>query len=140
MATLAANVKRKFEFNQDPMLNDYPMKAAEIVFEGAAVGLTSGIAEPLADATVFAGFATAKADNSAGAASAITVRVIQRGTVKLTLGGTVTAAKVDDVVYASDDATFSLTDTGTDVAIGRLSRFIDSTTGMVSFTAVPIRP
>jgi len=140
MATLAANVKRKFEFNQDPMLNDYPMKAAEIVFEGAAVGLTSGIAEPIADGTVFAGFATAKADNSAGAASAITVRVIQRGTVKLTLGGTVTAAKVDDVVYASDDATFSLTDSGTDVAIGRLSRFIDATTGMVSFTAVPIRP
>lgn len=139
MTTLAANKNRTFEVGIDD-LNDVPAVAADIIFAGAAVGdNASGLARPFVDGDPFLGFAVAKCDNSAGAASAKSVRVAQRGTVKLTLGGTVTAAKIGDPVYATDDNTFSLTDSGSDVAIGSLTRFITSTTGMVYFEALAVR-
>ena len=139
MTTLAANKNRIFEFKAED-INDVPMIAADIIYAGAAVGDNgSGLARPFVDGDPFLGFAVAKADNSAGAASAITVRVLQRGTVKLTLAGTVTAAKLADPIYATDDDTFSIADSGSDTAIGSLTRFISSTSGMVYFEALPVR-
>ena len=139
MTTLAANKNRTFEVEISD-LNDVPAVGSDIIFAGAAVGdNASGLARPFVDGDPFLGFAVAKCDNSAGAASAKSVRVAQRGTVKLTLGGTVTAAKIGDPVYATDDNTFSLTDSGSDVAIGSLTRFITSTTGMVYFEALAVR-
>ena len=138
MTTLAANKNRTFEVEIDD-LNDVPAVGSDIIYAGAAVGdNASGLARPFVDGDPFLGFAVAKCDNSAGAASAKSVRVAQRGTVKLTLAGTVTAAKINDSVYASDDDTFTLT-AGSLLAIGKLVRFIDSTTGMVYFEALQAR-
>ena len=138
MTTLAANVKRVYEFNEDPLLNSVPMIAADIIYEGAAVGESSGIARPLADGDDFLGFAIAKADNSEGAASDIAVRIRQKGTVLLTIGGTISAADVGAPIYATDDNTFSKTDSGSDTVVGRLSRFISSTSGMVRFEGLAV--
>lgn len=141
MTTLAANVKRTYEFNEDPLTNDVPMIAADIIYEGAVVGESSslGLARPLVDGDVFLGFATAKADNSTGAASDKYVRVRQQGTVKLAVTGVSSTADIGAAVYSVDDNTFSLTDSGTDTQIGKVTRWVSGTTCMVRFEATAIR-
>jgi hypothetical protein len=63
----------------------FPVIAADIIYEGAAVGLVDGTghARPLAAGDRFAGFAELKADNAAGAAAAINVKVIESGKIQL---------------------------------------------------------
>lgn len=141
MTTLAANVKRVYEFIDDPLLTDIPMIAADIIYEGAVVGESSslGLARPLADGDVFLGFAVAKADNSTGAASDVYVRVRQRGTVKLAVTGVASTADIGAAVYSVDDNSFSLTDSGSDIQIGKVVRWISSTSCMVRFEATAVR-
>jgi len=140
MATLAANQKRVYEFNEDPLLNDVPVIASDIIFEGAAVGESSstGNARPLQGGDTFLGFAVAKADNSSGSVGDTYVRVRSKGIVKLT----VTNVSADDdlgvAVYASDDDTFTTASTG-NTQIGVLHRWVSSTTCMVRFEASTVR-
>src|SRR5687768_863678 len=65
MTTLAANKQRAYELGPRNML---PVIAADIIYEGAAVGAVAGTghARPLVAGDSFSGFAVAKADNSAG--------------------------------------------------------------------------
>jgi hypothetical protein len=139
MTTLAANTKRVFEFNADPVTSDIPVVASDIIYEGAAVGLSSGYARPFADGDDFCGFALAKVDNSSGSAGDKSVRVAQKGVVRLTVGGTLAVTDVNALCYATDDDTFSKTDSGSDTAIGRISRFISTTEAMVAFEAEALR-
>lgn len=135
MTTLARDAQRDFELGDH---NDLPVVAADIIYEGAAVGDNgSGIARPLVAADPFRGFALFQADNSLGAASAINVRVRNRGKVKLAVG----SAAITDVgkpVYASDDDTFTLTATGNSF-VGRIVRFVSTGVVIVAFDAeVPL--
>ena len=59
MTTLAVNLPRAYEQGDR---NDLPMIAADIIYEGAAVGVVAGTgyAQPIATTNVFAGFAEAK--------------------------------------------------------------------------------
>ena len=78
MTTLAANTPRTYEGGPVRIEEAaIPVIAADIIYEGAAVGIVpaSGHARPLAAGDRFAGFANQKADNSAGAAAAINVDV-----------------------------------------------------------------
>lgn len=132
MTTLAANTPRVQEIGER---NEFPVIASDIIYEGAAVGLVaaSGHAQPLTSSDQFVGFAEEKADNSAGAAAAINVRVIKKGAVLLA----VTGAVITDVglpVYASDDNTFSFIKTS-GVFIGFFRRFTASGYGIVEFDA-----
>lgn len=144
MATLSMNKKRVFEFNEDPLLNDLPCVAADVIYEGSAVGYvaSTGYVRPAtAGATPdeFAGFCIAKADNSAGAAGDVSVRVRAKGIVKLSVA-TAAITSVGDTVYASDDDTFTLASGGgNNVAIGTVHRWISGTTVMVRFEATGIR-
>ena len=138
MATLSANSKRVFEFNEDQLLQDIPVVASDIIYEGAAVGLSAGYARPLQAGDVFVGFATAKADNSSGSAGDKYVRVLQRGTVKLTIAGTLAVTDLAATVYASDDDTFTKSSTSNS-DIGTLTRFISTTVGMVRFEGEQVR-
>ena len=130
MTTLAADKVRTYELGT---LNDLPMVATDIIYEGAAVGIVaaSGLARPLVAGDAFAGFADFIADNSAGAASAINVRVRRRGAVVLPIGS-LAATNVGAAVYASDDDTFTLTSTS-NTKIGKVVRFISSGLGLVAF-------
>lgn len=142
MTTLAANKPRAYEFNEDPLINDIPCVAADIVYEGAAVGDNgSGYARPLADGDPFMGFAARKCDNSAGAAGDLDVLVYQKGNIRLIVAGVDNVTDEGATVYATDDDTFSLTDSGTDTAIGKVRRVIDTTTGecIVRFEAASAR-
>lgn len=132
MTTLAANKPRA---NEIGTINEIPMIATDIIYEGAAVGIVkaSGHARPLAAGDLFAGFAEAKADNSAGAAAAINVRVIESGKAQLSVSGA-TITDVGQPVYATDDDTFVFLPTG-GVFIGFVDRFVSSGVAVVDFNA-----
>jgi hypothetical protein len=139
MTTLAVNKPRSFEGGNR---NAFPVIAADIIYEGAAVGLVaaSGHARPLAAFDRFAGFAEARADNSAGAAAAINVRVIESGKIQLPVAGAViTDQAIDGLpVYASDDDTFSFNPADGSF-IGFFDRFVSAGVGIVRFDANAFR-
>ena len=140
MTTLAANKARTYEFNEDPLYEDVGLIASDIIYAGAAVGesSSSGTARPLVAADTFLGFAVGKADNSSGSASDITVRLRKKGTVKIPVTGAASAADVGATVYADDDNAFTLT-SSSNSSIGKVTRWISSTTCMVRFEAVMVR-
>ena len=73
MTTLAVNKPRVYELGD---INEFPVIASDIIYEGAAVGDNgSGYARPLVAGDPFRGFAERNADNSAGNAGTINVRV-----------------------------------------------------------------
>jgi hypothetical protein len=136
MTTLAVNKPRAYEIGEH---NALPMVAADIIYEGAAVGDNgSGLARPLVAADPFMGFAMRKADNSAGAASALAVEVKQRGEIQLTVATVASAADVGEAVYAIDDDSFTLS-AGGNTAIGKVVRWVASTTCVVYFEALQVR-
>jgi hypothetical protein len=132
MTTLAVNKPRAYELGSR---NEYLVIAADIVYEGAAVGLVdaTGHAQPLAAANRFVGFAEAKADNSAGSAAAITVRVIESGKAQLAVTGAV-ITDVGQPVYASDDDTFTL-NPADGAFVGFVHRFVSAGVAVVAFDA-----
>ena len=123
MTTLAADKRRDIILGE---VNEFPMIAADIIYEGAAVGtvIASGHARPLTSVDKFVGFAEQKSDNSAGAAAAKNVRVVTKGTAQLSVSGAV-ITDVGQPVYATDDDTFVFLPTG-GVFIGFVKRFVES--------------
>ena len=133
MTTLSADKRRDIVLGD---INEIPMITAEIIYEGAAVGIikASGHAWPLAYPNRFAGFAEQKVDNSLGAAAAKNIRVISSGVIQLSISGAV----ITDVglpVYATDDDTFVFLPTG-GVFIGMTRRFVSSGIMEVEFDAI----
>lgn len=132
MTTLAANTQRAYELGRG---NTLPVIASDIIYEGAAVGMVvgTGHCRPLNAADVFAGFAEAKADNSAGAAAAINVDLIKSGEIQLSVTGAV-ITDVGQPVYATDDDTFVFLPTGA-AFVGFVKRFVSSGVVVVEFDA-----
>ena len=130
MTTLATNTPRVFVGGD---VNELPVIAADIIYEGAAVGIVdaSGHARPLNSADRFAGFAIEKADNSAGAAAAINCRIWRKGCAKLAVSGAV-ITDIGQPVYATDDDTFVFLPTGS-VFIGFVRRFVSAGVVEVDF-------
>jgi hypothetical protein len=136
MTTLAANKPRAFEIGTR---NAFPMIGSDIIYEGAAVGLVdaTGHARPLNAADRFAGFAESTADNSAGAAAAISARVVEAGKIQLAVTGVV-ITDVGQPVYATDDDTFTFLPTGA-AFIGFVHRFVSAGVAIVAFDALNYR-
>lgn len=136
MTTLAKDTPRDFQLGD---LEDYPVIADDIIYEGAAVGENaSGYARPLQAGDVFLGFATQQADNSGGSAGDIRVTVRTRGRAKLAVGSLAITDNDRVPVYASDDDTFTKTSTSNSL-IGYVSRFISSGVGVVEFDAALVK-
>lgn len=131
MTTLAVDKRRVFE---TPGINTFPVVATDIIYEGAAVGLSSGNARPLSAGDQFVGFAMERADNASGSAGDVSVNVMARGQVVLAVTGASAVTDVGKAVYASDDDTFTLT-ASTNSAIGRVVRWVTGTTCVVAFDA-----
>lgn len=141
MTTRASDIARDFELGT---INEFPVIASDIIYEGSAVGLNSaGYARPLVAGDPFVGFAESKVDNSAGSAGLKNVRVITKGKVKVPI----TSLAITDFmknVYISDDDTFTLVRTG-NTKIGKVYRYVSSGIGIVEFdvnydTGVDIPP
>ena len=132
MTTLAVDTARDQEIGER---NEFPVIAADIIYEGAAVGLVdaSGHSQPLTSSDRFAGFAEKQADNSTGAAAAINVRVVKQGSISLSVTGAV-ITDFGQPVYATDDNTFVFLPTGA-VFIGLVRRFVSSGVVVVEFDA-----
>ena len=112
--------------------NDLPVAATTKIYQGSAVGdNAAGYARALVAGDPFRGFAVKQADNTTGAAGDINVNVYHEGQIQLA----VTSLAITDVgkyVYASDDNTFSLTES-TGTYIGRVKRYVSSGVGIVEF-------
>jgi hypothetical protein len=106
MTTLAVDTPRAWVLGD---YESYPVIANDIIYEGAAVGDNgSGYARPLVAGDPFLGFAEINVDNTGGSAGDKRVRVKREGALQVA----VTSVAITDVgkpVYASDDATFLLT-------------------------------
>lgn len=136
MATLAANKMRSYQMGDK---EEYPVVASDIIYQGAAVGENgSGYSRPLVAGDPFQGFCEAIADNSAGAAGAITVNVKTRGRIVLPISGLAITANDRPAVYASDDDTFTLTASGNSL-IGYVSRWISTGQAVVEFDAALVK-
>lgn len=132
MTTLAADLPRDYQLGE---LEEYPVIASDIIYEGAAVGENgSGYARPLVAADPFLGFATKNVDNSAGSAGDKLVQVKTKGRIKLAISGLAITANDRPPVYASDDNTFTLTSTSNS-KIGWVSRWISTGVAIVEFRA-----
>ncbi|MDR7220351.1 hypothetical protein [Aminobacter aminovorans] len=130
MTTLAANKVRDYQMGDK---EEYPVIAADIIYQGAAVGENgSGYARPLVAGDPFMGFAESKADNAAGAAGAINVNVKKRGNIVLPIAAIAITANDRPAVYASDDDTFTLT-ASTNTLIGYVSRWVSTGVAVVEF-------
>lgn len=132
MTTLASNKPRAYELGER---NHLPVIAADIVYEGAAVGIvaSTGHAQPLTSSDAFGGFAVAKADNSDGAAAAIYVEVVKSGEIELPVTGAV-ITDVGQPVYASDDDTFTF-NPADGPFVGHVKRYVSSGYAVVEFNA-----
>lgn len=139
MTTLAADKPRAYSVPYVGADNALPMIAADIIYEGAAVGDNgAGLSRPLVAADPFLGFAKRRADNAAGAASAVRVEIKQRGEIELPVTGAASTDDVGSTVYASDDDTFTLTSSGNS-AVGKAVRWVSGTTLVVAFEGVQVR-
>lgn len=134
---LSADKPRQYDANVDPMFNDLPVQASTTVYAGGALSHDSnGEVGPLAASETFIGFAEQQlANTTAGAQS---VRVRQKGVIRLTVVGVGAADDIGSTVYGTDDNTFTLTASG-GVAIGKVIRHITSTTCEVYFEGAQVR-
>jgi hypothetical protein len=129
MTTLAKNEMRTVEVGTQ---NELPVIAADIIYQGAAVGdNASGYMRPLVAGDPFRGFALAIADNSDGAAGDIDVTLTTGGKMELTVVGTSAVTDVDKAVYATDDNVFTVAPAGAGSYIGKIVRWVTSTTCIV---------
>ena len=129
MTTLAVDKARPIELGS---INELPVVAADIIYEGAAVGdNASGYARPLVAGDPFRGFAESRADNALGAAGAVRVRTRSQGLIQLPIAS-LAITDVGKDVFASDDDTFTLTQ-GANTRIGYVHRFVETGIGIVAF-------
>jgi len=109
---MALTKNRDVDHYVDQELRTLQVGAAKRIFKGGFVGLSSaGYAQPLVAGDPFAGIAYEEADNTSGAAGAMSVRVYTLGDFGHTLSGA-TVAHVGRPVFASADDTLTFTAAG----------------------------
>ena len=123
MTALAAD---RNTLEKDGYRRSFPVAASTLIYAGALVMVnSSGVATKGATATglTAVGCALARADNSAGSAGAMNVKV-RRGIFNFlnsSGGDAITEANVGTVVYAVDDQTVALTSgSSTRSTVGRV--------------------
>jgi hypothetical protein len=136
MAALAARRPRSSQHGDYLSVTmTFPVVAADIIYEGAFLGLdANGNVLPLsAETYLFAGVADEQVDNSLGAAAALLCRVRTGGRMTIAVAGaTSQAAAQNQPVYAADDGDATLTAAG-GTFIGRVVNWISGTTCDVVF-------
>jgi hypothetical protein len=111
---------------------DLPVKASSAIYEGSAIGFTSGYHRQLASTDEFVGFAiNSVASQSSDGADYVRVRV--RGRVVLTIAS-VAVTDIGTAVFATDGNAFTLTQ-GSAAHVGRLVGVYGTNLGIVEFDA-----
>lgn len=121
MTALTAN---RYTKHRDGIITAHPVKAATRIYKGSLVCAdATGYAVPGADTAgyTFFGVAIEDADNSSGAAGALSVRVQTSGIFSFAKSGSITQASCGAQLCIVDDQTVGLAATTTnDIACGRL--------------------
>jgi hypothetical protein len=132
---LSADCPRTYA-GASPMIETaQPVQASTTIYAGGAVTRNSdGEVGPVAASEVFCGFARKQA--VAVSAGDVNVAVYAEGMIELVVTGVGDNDDIGDIVYATDDNTFTLTASGA-VAIGRVAQIVNLTTGkcLVAFHA-----
>ncbi len=114
---MALTANRELDRYVDQELRSLPVKGGARIYKGAIVGLTGGYARGLVAGDAFAGIAYEEMDNTSGADGAVSVRVFTLGDFDHALAAA-SRANNGAAVYASDDATLTLTASGNSL-VGR---------------------
>ena len=126
--TLSANANVNHFVDQE--LREFPVAAAVHVYKGARVGLDpAGYLKAFVPGDLFAGIAYEEADNSSGAAGAISCRVYVLGDFELTITG-VALTDAGAPVFATADNTQALTG-HPDAYMGRVVHYLTTNTALV---------
>ena len=124
---LLRNTDRAYNLGRSTMF----VEPAATIYEGSAVGDSSGYARALVAGDRFCGFAL---DLVVGAADGSSVvDLASKGAVELAVDS-VAITDIGKAVYASDDGTFSLT-SGSDSYVGVVFRFVSAGYALVKFNA-----
>ncbi len=136
MTALVTDANRSYELGD---INQLPIKGGSVIYEGAAVGSnSSGYAKSIASGDKFVGFADEHIDNSGGSDGEKTIRLRKKGSILLEISG-ITLADINKSVYATDDNTFTLSDSSS-VYIGQISRIDSSGLTLVEFDVAALPP
>lgn len=121
---LSKDTPRVYDPAIEPMFADLPVEASDTCYEGAAVTDSGGaglIDGALVSSESFVGFVERYAADTSGVSGTIRVKVRQQGTIKeLPVTGLDNNTDFGVAVYASDNGTFTLTSTTTNVQIGKV--------------------
>lgn len=121
--------------------NAIPAASDAVVYKGSMISISAdsgdvGYGHALVASEVFAGHAKVGVDNTDGADGAENIEVdAGRYSLKVTLTG-VAASNLNATVYASDDATLTLT-AGSNSTVGKVVRYISANTCEVEFRPFP---
>lgn len=123
---------------------DFAIKAGVHVYLGSILGedAASGFARPLVAGDVFLGHSMDEYDNSDGSNGDLAAKTLvgENGLgylLRVAVAGVLVTTN-GDTVYASDDGTLSLTDGGSDSAVGKVVQYIEDGVAVVLF--VPYTP
>lgn len=125
---LSVDTPRAYELGE---INTLPVLASATIYEGSAVGISSGYARALVDGDRFAGFCLEKVVEASGVNGAKSVRVVEKGKMQVTLAS-VAVTDVGSKVYMSDDGTFTLTASPGEL-VGRVVRYVTTNTCVIEF-------
>ncbi len=119
---------------QEGKLLSVPVVASDIIYKGALVMINAaGFLAPAAPAagSQLLGIAYEQVDNSAGAAGAVSCRVITEGCFVLK-GTGFAQTNVGDQVFVTDDEIVTVTEgTGSKPRVGKIVKFLSSTQVLV---------
>lgn len=111
-------------------VDDLKVKASSAIYEGSAIGITSGYARQIAAGDKFAGFALCDVASQTSDGDA-RVRVRSRGKIVLTISS-VAVTDIGKPVYATDGNAFTLT-ASTNAHIGRVVDVYGTNLAVVEF-------
>ena len=137
MVKLTKDVTRTYELGD---INEFPVLGGELIYQGGAIGLqvASGYARGLLPTDKFLGFAENHIDAVNSSDGEKNIRVKKKGAAILEIPG-ITLVDVGKSVYATDDNSFTLSNTGS-VYIGQISRFEFDERVIVDFDSSSIPP
>lgn len=119
-------------------LREMPVVASEVIYKGALVKIdANGFMAPCSSeaGAVFAGIAYESVDNSAGIDGAVSGRVLRDDKSHQLPGSGFTQADLGKKVYAADDETVVLVDSGDLQEVGVIDEYFSATLVGVTLTA-----
>lgn len=131
---MTSNTPRLYELNAQSKV--VLPAAAEHIYEGMALGDSSGTARILQAGDVFLGFANEECSNAGS--SGLTLEILQRGVATLLVTGVTSTDDIGATVYASDSSTFTLSSTG-NTSIGKIIKWESATKCRVAFESASRR-